>query len=111
MSRYGFDLDGTLDREPIRQLARDLFEAGHKIYIVTGGLEDSGEWTAESRMQRLKDLGVPYTNIVRCLHPDITKIGAMKGDACRKLGIALLIDDSMMYITGASPSVCCLLVQ
>lgn len=100
MSAYGFDLDGTLDKPALAQLANDLFDAGHKVYIVTGGLADSGEWTLGARIARLHSLHVRYTEIVRCIHPDINQLGRIKGEACNGLGISVLLDDAPSYLQG-----------
>ena len=102
MSRYGFDLDGVLSRPVLARLANDLYDAGHEVYIVTGGLADTGEWTLEERRKRLEKYGVRYSEIIRCIEPDINNIGAAKGRACDRLGIGLLIDDSYPYLVGAA---------
>lgn len=98
MTSYGFDLDGTLDRPALAQLANDLYDAGHEVYVVTGGLSDEGEWSAAAREQRLAALGVRCTAIVRCIDPDTWRIGALKGEACARLGISVLVDDSCHYL-------------
>jgi hypothetical protein len=102
MSKYGFDLDGVLNRAPLAQLANDLFDAGHEVYVVTGGLADSGEWTMEARIERLREFWIRYTEIVRCIDPDINKVGEVKGRMCDELGIGLLIDDSYPYLVAAA---------
>ena len=99
MTVYGFDLDGTLDRPALAQLANDLYDAGHEVYVITGGLADAGEWTLAAREQRLAELGVRCTGIVRCLDPDTGKIGALKGLECSRLGISVLLDDSIYYLS------------
>jgi hypothetical protein len=101
VTAYGFDLDGTLDQPGIAQLANDLFDAGHEVYVVTGGLDETGEWTLAERELRLARLGVRYTAVVRCIHPDITEIGRLKGEQCERLDIRLLVDDSPLYLQGA----------
>jgi hypothetical protein len=100
MTAYGFDLDGTLDRPALARMANDLYDAGHEVYVVTGGLADTGAWTLEARKRKLAALGVRYTRIVRCLDPDIRKLGAMKGTECSRLGIDVLLDDSRSYLDG-----------
>lgn len=102
MTAYGFDLDGTLDNPSLARLANDLHDAGHRVYIVTGGLYDSGEWSMAAREQRLARLGVRYTEIIRCLAPDLETIGRLKGEACSRLGIAVLVDDSQLYLKEAA---------
>lgn len=101
MTAYGFDLDGTLDLPGIAQLANDLYDAGHQVYVITGGLADSGEWTFPARKARLAELGIHYTEIIRCIDADINQMGRLKGEACARLGIAVLLDDSPGYLSGA----------
>lgn len=100
MTAYGFDLDGTLDRPGLVQLANDLYDAGHEVYVITGGFSDSGEWTAEARRQRLVALGVRCTEVVRCLDRDLAEIGRMKGRACQEHGVSVMFDDFGVYLTG-----------
>lgn len=105
---FGMDLDGNLDTPEIAKLCNILFDAGHTIYIVTGGHADSGEWTMEERVKKLNRLGVRYTEIIRCLKPTIDEIGIEKGRVCKELGIELLFDDSQVYISHARRDVQCL---
>lgn len=59
--RVAFDLDGTLDRPAIRDLALVLLKAGHEVHIITGVFLEAGEWqsTAEKR-KKITRLGIPY---------------------------------------------------
>jgi hypothetical protein len=98
MSAYGFDLDGTLDKPELARLANDLHDAGHQVYVITGGLADAGEWALDARERRLDALGMRYTEIIRCIHPDVRQIGRLKGEACARLGIGVLFDDSRLYL-------------
>lgn len=100
MSVYAFDLDNTLERPEIAQLANDLYDAGHEVHVVTGGLADSGEWTMEARKARLAENGVRYTSLRRCLDPDIRNIGAIKGSVCHELGASVIFDDRADYLEG-----------
>ena len=112
--KIGFDLDGTLDVPALRDLANALHAAGHEVYVVTGGLADTGEWTMPAREQRLAALGVNCTEIVRCITPRIADIGALKAQACVEREIPILLDDSGMYIDGAraaSSGLCLLQVR
>ena len=110
MTAYAFDLDGTLDRPGLAQMANDLYDAGHQVYVVTGGLAEVGEWTLEAREAKLAALGVRCTEIIRVIDPDIGQIGRLKGDACNRLGAAVLIDDAPSYLTGAVTAAVKLLV-
>lgn len=104
MTAYGFDLDGTLTRPELARLANDLHNAGHQVYVITGGLADTGEWTLDARRLLLARLGVRYTDIVRVLDPDITMIGRKKGLACEELSISVMFDDSSLYLNGIRES-------
>lgn len=110
MTQYGFDLDGTLDIPSIAKLANDLYDAGHDIYIITGGFSDSGEWTISEREKKLAKLGVQYTEIIRCLKPTFEEIGKEKGRVCKERKISLLFDDSDTYIQQSKGAVQCLKV-
>lgn len=101
MSKYGFDLDGVLSRPALAQLANDLYDAGHDVYVVTGALADTGEWTLPARRLQLKRYGVRYTEILRVMDPDLGRIGELKGRVCDQFGITVLIDDSLLYLQGA----------
>lgn len=105
MTRYAMDLDGNLDIPEMVELSNNLFDAGHEIYIVTGGFEDSGEWTLEERKKKLARLGVRYTDIIRCLKPTLEQIGFEKGLVCKMMGIQILFDDSSIYCKYASQNV------
>lgn len=102
MTAYGFDLDGTLDRPALARLANDLHDAGHEVYVVTGGLGDTGEWTLPARERTLAALGVRYTAIMRCIDPDIRQLGLLKGEQCARLGIAVMVDDDRLYLDGVA---------
>ena len=95
---YGFDLDGTLTKPAIAQLANDLFDAGHRIYVITGGMADSGEWTIERRQELLAKLGVKYTKVVRCLAPSFREIADLKNKACQEYNISVMLDDMDIYL-------------
>jgi hypothetical protein len=110
VTAYAFDLDGTLDRPGLVQLANDLYDAGHEVYVVTGGLADTGEWTMRAREAKLAALGVRYTQIVRVIDPDIGQIGRLKGEACERLSATVLVDDAPSYLAGASTGAVKLLV-
>lgn len=59
--KIGFDLDGTLDRPAIRDMALALIEAGHEVHIITGVFLEAGEWqSAEQKRQKLTRLGISF---------------------------------------------------
>lgn len=58
--KVGFDLDGTLDRPSVRDLALALIAAGHEVHIITGIFSESGSWQdLHSKIQKLDRLGIP----------------------------------------------------
>ena len=67
MSKYGFDLDGTLDDPRILQLAKDLQSAGHAVYVISAGHLDAP--TDQEKADKLAgfglDLQVRHTMITR----------------------------------------------
>lgn len=97
MSKYGFDLDGTLEVPFIAQLARDLYEAGHEVHVVTGANSDTGPWTLEARQEQLAYLKVPYTELHRCFGTTLKDIAAEKVRVLRENKIKLMIDDMPEY--------------
>jgi len=112
MSKYGFDIDGTLTRTAIRLLACDLLKAGHEIHVITGALEDSGEWTIESRLAQLSELGVEYTKLHRCFGKNLWEVGEEKGRVCRENRIDLLFEDSSTYVRAVGDAtLCCFVVN
>lgn len=97
MSRYAFDLDGTLDVPAIAQLARDLHAAGHEIHILTAALADEGWMTIPAKEEKLRRLGVPYTQMHRPCFPTQEQCGHAKGEILKELGDPLFIDDSPLF--------------
>jgi tagatose-1,6-bisphosphate aldolase len=108
--KYGFDLDGTLDRPVIRDLCNILFDAGHEIYVITGGIADTGEWTEEARKEKLLKIGAKYTKIIRCLKPSFPEIAEEKDRMCKELSIDLFFDDMPVYIDAVKKNTQCLFV-
>ena len=109
MSTYAFDLDGTLDRPELAQLARDLFAAGHEVHIVTGARADVGEWTIAARQEKLASLAVNYTLIHRCFGATHDAVGSEKRRVCDEIGALLMFDDAPSYIKELSYGRSCIL--
>jgi hypothetical protein len=113
MTSYGFDLDGTVSKPQIARLANDLFNAGHDVYIITGGIAECYPWRMEDRIALLAVYGVKYTEIVRCIAPTWEVIAIIKGDECRKRGVMVMLDDMPVFLDGVrqeSPETARLLV-
>lgn len=89
--------DGTYGRLPLLPGAREFLEwlrqAGHRVFIVTFRGEPSRAITTE-----WLDRHVPR------LYESVHLTGGSKVDACRALGVELIIDDSAQHVqavTGA----------
>ena len=58
--RIGFDLDGTLDRPHILDLALMLLDSGHEIHIITGIYDEAGDWqNEEAKIAKINGLRIP----------------------------------------------------
>lgn len=103
----GFDMDGTLDRPAILQLAIALDAAGHDVHVISGMFpEDEAPWQNEEAKWDKFDKYLRLTNIkfhiVRALPVSATKnldyvlrdLNLNKANLLRTLGIELYIDDS-----------------
>lgn len=107
--KFGFDLDGTLDRPEIAEMARALFRAGHEIHVITVGRLGPRAWgTIELKKLRLESLGVPYTKVHIVEGDTYTEAGQAKAAVINREDIVTMIDDSttmskeMARGTGAS---------
>lgn len=116
--KFGFDLDGTLDKPEIAYLANQLLASGHEVHIITSIFPESGEWQNRSaKLDKLNRIGVPVSETLmagwtargQCrlhvieadksgtIEERLRVIGLMKGDLCGKLGIDVFFDDSSLY--------------
>ena len=117
--KIGFDLDGTLDRPAIRDLALALIKGGHEVHIITGVFVEAKEWQDEAaKKEKLTRLGIPYqmpdamcqvegTAVLHVLDAvastfardyRLIDLGLRKGALCEKLGITMFFDDSETYV-------------
>jgi hypothetical protein len=114
--RYGFDLDGTLDRREIGALAKHLLATGHEVHIITSIFPESGDWQSkEAKKEKLNRLGIlwkepgSFTKLnAAALHvipaeeqgtieERLRVIGLRKGVLTETLGIDVYFDDSSTY--------------
>lgn len=122
--KFGFDLDGTLDKKELADLARVLLDAGHEVHVITGVFPDAGDWQSpDAKRAKVLRLGFSYKEMIppmnmteqHGLHPrkvtlhilnaDITLgredrligLGLQKGALCETLGIQVFLDDSELY--------------
>lgn len=120
----GFDLDGTLDRPAIAELAKALLKAGVEVHIITGTFAESGDWQSRTAKERkVARLGIPFSygftddfgkpatmpsgiatlHVLTAVDPSygsdyrLRDLGLRKGALCEELGIGLFIDDSDVY--------------
>jgi hypothetical protein len=115
--KFGFDLDGTLDKPALRDLANILISAGHEVHVITGTFPEAGDWqNADAKMAKMRRLGIPFTQgfydpLVRVAQLHIlyavnqeyprdyrlADLGLRKGALCETLGLTMIFDDSMTY--------------
>ena len=116
--KIGFDLDGTLDKPALRDLALTLIDAGWEVHIITGVFPEAKDWQdAPAKRAKLKRLGIPFherpfiateekTAILHILDAvpmnfprdyRLADLGLRKGAYCELHGITLMLDDSVTY--------------
>lgn len=114
--KIGFDLDGTLDVGPIREVALALLKAGWEVHIITGVFKEAGSWQdADAKRTKLNRLGIPFTeypalvagkarlHILEAVSETydrayrLADMGLRKGALCFQLDVELFIDDSDTY--------------
>jgi hypothetical protein len=120
--KIGFDLDGTLDRPAVAELASVLLAAGHEVHIITGVFPEAVDWQdAAAKRQKLRRLGIDFyegsrmnDSMAVCAGQAILHIldavpatfardyrladlGLRKGALCEELGITMFFDDSQLY--------------
>lgn len=124
--KIGYDLDGTLDKEPVRKLALALAKEGHEVHVITGMFPDGQSWQGvEAKIRKMKRLGfrnftynmtrhveleyadgpLVFLHILeaqpvsptRNLEYVLRDLGLRKGALIEELGIELMFDDSATY--------------
>lgn len=96
---FAFDLDGTLDRPELAQLANLLFDAGHDIHVITAhAIAVAGYYaTRESKVKKLDKLGVRYTKLHLASGANYSEVGLDKARVIREEGIEVMFDDSTTF--------------
>lgn len=115
--KIGMDLDGTLDRPHVRDLALALLTAGHEVHIISGTFPEGIGWQdSAAKYAKLARLDIPYTegpgpprekhahlHIIDAVPSTydrdyrLADIGLRKGALCESLGIQLFFEDSERY--------------
>jgi len=118
--KIGFDLDGTLDRKPVRDLAQALLSAGHEVYIISGCFLEAGEWQDEqAKLEKLVRFGLAISGdgpgkfkLADKLHVKVlvavdhtlfdrdyrlADLGLRKGAYIAEQEIEIMFDDSEIY--------------
>src|SRR5689334_11256222 len=96
-NRYGFDLDNTLDRPAIAQLARDLFAAGHEVHIITAIEANADNARYLETFTKINRLQVPFTKVHITLGYTLEEMGALKANIIEAHGITMMLDDSPTF--------------
>jgi HEAT repeat protein len=119
--KIAFDLDGTLDRPVLRDLALTLLQAGQEVHIISGLFLEAGDWQDEqAKCEKLVRLGLaqPGAAVGKYLLPEnlhltileavshekfdrayrLADLGLRKGAYIEKHGIEIMFDDSEGYI-------------
>lgn len=101
--KIAFDIDGTLTIPAIKNLANALHNAGHDIYIITGGLRKPHEdhkigTRTKHRRAQLKELGVTPTKLFVCVGITTEEVAREKALICNDAQIELIFEDSRLYI-------------
>jgi len=95
--KWGFDLDGTLDHEEIRDLANFLYDHGQEVHVLTGFVPEGG-YTAEMKSEKLRRLGVRCTQVHLCEGESMQDIGYTKAQTLNRLGIKFMVDDDPEFV-------------
>jgi len=98
--KIGFDLDMTLDRPELAELAGMLFSKGCEIHIITvARMGDGYHSTREQKQEKLKQLGVPYHYLHLVGGDSFEQAGLRKASVVAREGIKIFIDDSSTFCT------------
>lgn len=95
--KWGFDLDGTLDHEEIRDLANFLFDHGEEVHVLTGFVP-GGNYTENMKLEKLKRLGVRCTQVHLCEGNTMEEIGYTKAVILNRLQIKFMVDDDPVFV-------------
>lgn len=109
--KIAFDLDGTLDKPAIAQLALVLDRSGHEVHVITGAFPDAKWQSDEHKIAKMERLGLHRfcydgrlhsiialeTSPSRNLDYVLRDLGLRKGALCEELGIEIIFDDSALY--------------
>lgn len=92
--KFGFDWGASLEvNESLRQIARDLFAAGHEVHLIPA----CGEYPSDEIYGYWMDfIQVPYTGIHRCVvrEGDHEYTAGLKVNKMKELGCHVLYDDN-----------------
>jgi hypothetical protein len=115
--KIGFDLDGTLDRQAVRNLLMALLREGWEVYVISGVFTEAGAWqNGDAKRAKMNRLGIPFDefpgpagrgrvklHILEAMPESyprdyrLADLGLRKGALCESLGIDLFVDDSATY--------------
>ena len=108
--KYGFDLDGTLDRKAVLFLAKQLSYLGHEIHVISGVFKEAGDWQHyDEKLKKLERLwkeklsGNITLHVIESYPSEgdrdlrLVNIGLKKGVLAEQLGLEIMFDDSETY--------------
>lgn len=88
----GIDFQNTItaDEKIFRKLAEGLIATGNTVYIITAVKRHN----MFKRIKEIKKSKVPHAHAELIPYNDHTEIPQLKLEACRRLGVRLMIDDN-----------------
>lgn len=104
MSRFCFDVDGTITAAPsiFAEIMRGLRAIGHEVYPLTGNIIGTCQTPEQYRYDQLKSMGlergIHYDDVVICEGRDYLDCGEIKGQWCKKHDIAFMVEDSRPFM-------------
>lgn len=81
---------------------KSLYDTGHRVIVLTGTVIGVNQTGMDYRINQLRSLGleknVHFSEVTICQGGSVEEVGVMKGMFCRDEGVALMIEDTDIYI-------------
>lgn len=94
--KWGFDLDGTLDHEEIRNLANFLIGHGEEVHVITACFPGDS-YTPDQKAAKLLRLGVRGATLHIAWGEDMKDAGYAKAQILRREQIPIMFDDDATF--------------